>query len=857
MKINEIFEECGSSVASRQIWRIMKLTTIIMTIFLLQVSAASVAQITLKTKQESLQKVLKNISRQSGYDFIYADQDLSGLRVNNINLNNVSIEKALQECLAGQPVDYEIADKTVMVQRRQDKGVLDRLKDYFSAIDIRGKVVDENGQPLVGANVSVKTGGKSTITDSKGEFILNNVNEGTILLISFIGYQNVEVKASSGFLTTKLEISNSKLDEVQVIAYGITSRRLSTGNVSTVKAEDLGKSTVSNPLLALQGMAPGIFIEQSSGYANSGVKVTIQGPNSLGKGNDPLYVIDGIPYTSQLLPSLANLLGSSNNNPSNVSPTPSGSGNPLSFISPSDIESIDVLKDGEATAIYGSRAANGAILITTKKARMGKTSLDLNLQQGVGEIGRKLNLLTTDQYLEIRNEAFKNDNIAPSAKPGDSGYAKDLKVWDTNKYTDWQEELIGGLSSYTDIQTSINGGSELTQFLISGNYKRQSSVFPGESVDQKGALHFSLNNSLLNQRFKLTLTGNYIADYNNLFSTDLTDQAVKLSPDAPSLYNSDGTLNFQPLSNGASSFTNPLASLNNKLKIETKNLLLSADLNYKVSQDINLKSSFGYNDLQTSEVGYTSSLSQLPENRKSFGGVGRYGQGNSNTWIIEPQITFKRKFPIGEFEFLIGSTLQQTFKKSQILLGSGYSSDLVLQDLNSAATVSRSTAVNLEYKYSAIFSRLNYNLQNKYLANITIRRDGSSRFGKENQFHNFLSLSTAWIFSNEKWLVNETGIFSFGKIKASYGTTGNDQIGDYQYLNLYTAIPGIGRAYQGITSFETLSLPNPYLQWEETRKFNIGLDLAFLKDRFFFSGNYYRNNYCSTNYLGQLDTLEY
>jgi len=338
---------------------------------------------------------------------------------------------------------------------------------------------------------------------------------------------------------------------VQVIAYGTTTRRLSTGDVSTVRAADIEKQPVSNPLLALQGRIPGLQITQASGLAGSGVKVRIQGQNSIGFGSDPLYIVDGVPFASQLLPTINNILGESGK----VNNIPSGTGNPLSFINSSDIESIDILKDADATAIYGSRGANGVILITTKKGKAGQTKVDVNIQRGYGQVTRRLDLLNTQQYLQMRREAFTNDGLAiptTTTVPASDNY--DLTFWDQNKSTDWQKVLIGGTARYTDIHGSVSGGNKNITALIGAAYKKETTVFPGDFADQKGSLHVMINNVSENQKFKISLSGNYLIDNNELPGRDLTSAALSLPPNAPSLYNSDGSLNWATDASGSTTW---------------------------------------------------------------------------------------------------------------------------------------------------------------------------------------------------------------------------------------------------------------------------------------------------------------
>jgi len=406
---------------------IMRLTTVLLIATIMQVSAGSFAQkISLNERSAPLEKIFDKIRLQSGYDFLFNRELLKTAKPVDIKIKNADIEDALAICFKGQPFTYTLEEKTIVIKAKTPT-FLERLADRWAAIDVHGRVVDQEGKPLAGATVKVKGTGKSVSTNGKGEFYLEKVEEeGAILVVSFIGYVSKEVGAAKEMGNVVLELSNSKLDEVQVIAYGETTRRLSTGNISSVTAEDIAKSPVSNPLLAIAGRVPGVFIEQATGVPGSGIKITIQGQNSIANGNDPFYVIDGVPYTSQLLHPLNGIQGSSGMRFA-------AAGNPLSLINPLDIERIDVLKDGDATAIYGSKAANGAILITTKKGSAGKTKLNVNIQQGWSTIATKNKLMNTDQYLHMRRQAIINDGIDMEQPPYNFDFFKayvnaDLKL---------------------------------------------------------------------------------------------------------------------------------------------------------------------------------------------------------------------------------------------------------------------------------------------------------------------------------------------------------------------------------------------------------------------------------------------
>lgn len=820
----------------RQLLKIMQLIVILLLGAFLQVNANVYAQatVTLSEKNVPLEKIIKSIERQTGYVFMYESKLTQVLKRVTIEVKDATIAQVLDICFKDQPISYNIVDKTIIVKRRDLQQSNEPTTQKKNAIDVKGRIVDKNGDPISGATVRADGSTKSTITDSNGEFTLTDIIENSKITISCIGYETATIMLNGRkVVNATLQIKISALDETVVIAYGTTTRRFSTGNISTVKSEDISKQPVQNPILALQGRVPGIVITQNTGVANGAITVRIQGQNSIRSGNDPLYVVDGVPYLSRLQSiGFDGPLGAGTGT----------SGSPLSFINPLDIESIDVLKDADATAIYGSRAANGAILITTKKGKTDKTKIDFNIQHGFGKVLRKVKMLTSRQYLDMRYEAFENDGIdwkSPMVT------ANDLKVWDTTQYTNWQDELIGGYAKYSTINSTISGGSNQVQYLISGNYHRETTVFPGESKNQKGSLHFNFG-SFATKKFQFQLSGTYLIDKNVLPNTDLTQNALWLEPIAPKLINDDGSLNWQLDRNNSSTWYNPMIYTTLKLfEGTTTNLITNLSLKYRILPGLELSGNLGYTNLNSTTFAPTPQPSIQPEYRSQIPRSSLFGYRQYRSWITEPQLVYQRQLGKLKTNFLVGGTLQWNGSDILTQSGSGYSSDLLLKNISSATSIAASTN-NFEYKYNGIFGRAMLNWNDKFLFNWGIRRDGSSRFGDKNKFHTFTSFGAGYIFSNEKFVIESLKFISFGKFKASYGITGSDQTTDYNYLSLYGNVPAT-IPYQNVVGLQTTGIPNPYLQWEETKKINFGIDLGFLKDRILISGNFSKNS--SSNQL--------
>ena len=689
-----------------------------------------------------------------------------------------------------------------------------------SADDIQGRVVDENNKPLSGATITVKETSKSTVTGSKGVFTIQ-AEAGQTLLITCAGYDNREILVSSEKKPTiQLELSLASLLNTVIVnkGYYTTTQKLNTGNVSTIKAAEIEEQPVGTLLAALGGRAPGVLVTQSNGLPGSGFSVQIRGQNSILNGNQPLFLIDGVPFTNTSI-SLGAI--SANGPPS-----------PFNSINPGDIESVQILKDADATAIYGSRGANGVVLITTKKGKIGKTKLDINVYTGAGKITRTVNLLNTQQYVQMRGEAFTNDNILP-----DTFNAPDLVAWQTSRYTNWKKLLIGGSAQVTDAQASLSGGNVQTQFLMSSAIHRETTVFPGRLGDLRGTFHVNLSQTSLDNKFKATLTAGYSTDKSNLIGQDLTAY-ITTPPNAPAPYDSTGALNW---SEGGAPFSNPLAYLLQKSTASTDNLISNLLLRYQLLPGLNLKANLGFNSMQLQQVFIYPGASLNPA--FNFTGFAEYSNNSFKSWIVEPQADYQNAWGKGKLEIMIGTSFQQEATNGSITYASNFSSDALLYSPSAASALVVNGSSTL-YHYQAVFGRANYNWADKYLLNLTGRRDGSSRFGPDRQFANFGAIGAAWVFSKETFMKNILPRLTYGKIRGSIGTTGNDQIGDYQYLNTYSQYL---YPYQGQTGLVPTQLYNPDYSWETNRKSELGLELGTLNDRITVTGSYYQNR--SSNQL--------
>ncbi|WP_170117457.1 SusC/RagA family TonB-linked outer membrane protein [Chitinophaga ginsengisoli] len=612
-------------------------------------------------------------------------------------------------------------------------------------------------------------------------------------------------------------IMGKVLDETVIIGYGTTTQRFNTGNVTTVKGDFIAGQSGTNVLMALQGRVPGMLITQTGGVSGMAMKVQIRGQNSLVNGTQPLFIINGIPYNPIMTGGLGSQIWGDK-------------ASAFNFVNPEDVESIEVLKDADATAIYGSRGANGVVLITTRKGQPGKTQLTVNVSRGFGQTARKVKLLNTPQYIAMRREAFRNDGVTPTERN-----AIDLLKWDTSRYTDWQKELIGGTASLTNVQASVSGGNKSMQYLLSGYYRKEGTVFPGNFGDNRGGVHFSTSGASADQRFKATFTGSFMADKTTLPGLDFTSK-IMLPPNAPTAYLEDGSLNY--------AWLNPYIGLVGPLfDAHVKNVLGNAGLQYRLLPGLVLKTTMGYNWLTGKSQTILPIAMYAPPTRNTRTGSLHQYEYEAISRIIEPQLSYVYQQRALRLELLLGGTIQGYNETRENINGDGFKDDLLIRNIAYADSVYGKTE-GAAYRYVALFGRTGLNWKNRYLLNISLRRDGSSRFGPRKQFATFAAVGAGWIFSEEPFLCHLRKVLSFGKLRLSYGTTGNDQIGDYQYLDQYSDVSG---SYQGVVGLQPSRLFNADFAWELTQKSEAGLELGFLNDKILFSASHFI--YRSSNQL--------
>lgn len=710
-----------------------------------------------------------------------------------------------------------------------------------------GQVRGKDNLPLADITVSVKGTSIQTKTDVNGLFEIKPAISDATLIFNGIGYETYTIKPADSkpiYIVLKQKISS--LDEVQVIGYGTTTQRYNVGSVTKIRAADIESQAITNPLAALQGRVPGLVVNATSGLPGSSFNIQIRGQNSIapkvnGLGilppmDKPLFIVDGVPYATQN-ENINQLNSIQSPNTTQVYNNQTGGISPFNSINPSDIESIEILRDADATAIYGSRGANGVILITTKRGNSGKTSFVANFNQGASVTGKTMRMMNTAEYLEMRKEALKNEGLEPNLTLFDIAYAPDLLVFDQNKYTDWKDYFLGNTAKNTVANLTLSGGTINTNFRISGGYNRNTYLFPGDYSDNRASFSSNLQHSSANKKFSINLSTNYSYNKNNSSGSPDLLIAYRLEPNFPDLLDQNNNIvwEYSGVDLGLGIGDNPVSYLKNSYY--NKNTMLNTGLNlaYQLNKDMSIRTNIGYNSFLNKEYYGNPFAAQNP--KLSPEATASFGSNDNSTWIVEPQLDYKKKIYKGLLTIMIGGTIQQKINSKSMITGQGYTNDDLIESINTAPN-RWATDGNSEYKYTALFGRINYTLEDKYIVNINARRDGSSRFGPNRKFGNFGSVGTGWLFSQEGFIKRALPVVSYGKLRTSYGLTGNDAIGDYQFISRWgtTTLP-----YENTIGYQPLNLFNPTLSWGATKKLEAGLELGFLKDRLLFNGAWYRN----------------
>lgn len=773
------------------------------------------AEISLNLQNVTLGQALDAVKQQSEYSFWYRNEEINLDKRLSVHIENQHINNVLDNLLADQGVSYTIDDKHIIIYKKTGQFSNNGIKQQNKRIT--GVVTDGTNEAIIGANVIVKGTTLGTITDLDGRFSLD-VPDNAVLQVSYIGYTTKEVAVDNQTTIHITLIEDSKtIDEVVVIGYGSVKKSNLTGAVSSIKTTELQQTPMTSIDQGLAGRASGVQVTQTSGMPGAVASIRVRGSSSLQGGNEPLYVIDGFPvYSGTGFGSTGGKVQMSG----------------LATVNPSDIESIEILKDASATAIYGARAANGVVLVTTKSGKKGRDVVTFESSWGLQSLSKKLEVMDAQEYAALVNEAYTNDGLSP--------------VYDLNeiaklgKGTDWQDELFRTALTQS-YQLSFSGGDEKTSYAISGGYFDQQGIIINSDFKR-----YSLRLNLDRQLSKTFKVGTHMSGSHTIAKSPPTDVggrdgvvtgALKMNPIQP-IYENEETGEYTQMNIPGILIPNPIATANEQIfNNATTRILGDVYAEWEFIPDFKAKVSIG------TDIMYVKGNQYTPSNIYQAMGLAsaRVNVNRSVNWLNENILTWNKTInDIHTFNVLGGFTIQQNNVETVTAASQGFVTDaLTYNNLGAASTYLQPGSTATQWSLMSYLARVNYSLYDKYLFSVNARIDGSSRFGDNNKYGFFPSGSFAWRMSEENFMESVRSVISNLKLRASYGFTGNTEIGVYESLatlgnNNWT----IGNNL--VTGFFPNRIPNPDLKWEKTGQMDIGLDVGFVDNRFRITADYYR-----------------
>lgn len=828
------------SSGSKQIPRIMKISVLLFFIGMTTVFAtpgfSQPEKVSLQMNDVTLRDVFHEIEKQSDYSFFYNDQFADLNRMVAINESESSIKDVLHGLLNSTDLSYKLLDDNLIVITPKQEQLI-----------IKGKVTDSEGKPLQGVTIIVKGTINGTSTNSSGNYEIEVKPADEILTFSFLGMesQEVEISGRSVINVTMLE-STAVIDDVVVIGYGTARKRDLTGSVVSVKADDVKNIPVMTIDDALTGKAAGVQIIKADGSPGGGVRMRIRGGTSLMGGNDPLYIIDGVQVTPQnkYIENEAEIV-----NPVEWSTSQNGSVsgafarglNNLGGLNINDIETIDILKDASATAIYGSKAANGVVVITTKKGKTNqKPTLEVNFNTGLS-IPINEERLNREQYIQILQEGATNLNEA-RATLGLEPTAQAQQILNDPDFfgpgdTDWLD-LVTRTAVSTSLDLSVRGGGTGSRYYTSLSYSGQEGVLLGTDFSRLSGM-INLDNEITERLRVLT---NINLGLTNSNITNGIYSSAQFVPPTFEPYNDDGSIN---LFNGSvlgayTSIQNPLALLKGINTAKTASVIGSISLEYDILKTLKFRSTASANYSGYHQLNFVPSIAKVsgeggPE--ASDGGVGSQGQTEQSDLFFENTLTWNQQLnDNNRISLLAGTTWQQSKLNSFSASGRRFPDDEYLNGLSSAAVALPPTASNQQNSLLSFYMRASYALKERYLLTFTGRSDASSKFPKANRVGYFPSLGLAWLISEENFMQG-MGWLDELKLRASAGYTGTQNIGNNMFYTLYSPA-----SYGGNNALLPSQLGNDNIKWETTFQQDYGIDFAMFDSRVRGSVGYYQKN---------------
>ncbi len=834
---------------------IMKLTILFIVLSILKLTASGFAQpISIKAVNTPLVNIMQSVQKQSGMPFLLNGKDIAAAKL-TADIKNVQLEKALNLLFVGQPIAWEISDGTIILRRQAAANAKNAVAPTArQERRISGAVTDERGVPIQGASVQVVGSDVGTNTDDQGNFqlVLPSGNR-PVLRVSYIGFLSTDINVGDQqTLNVTLKASLGDLDEVVVVGYGTQKKKLVTGATVEIKGEDLERLSTPNILEAMQSQSPGVQITQNSGMPGESFKVTIRGLGTI-NNSSPLYVIDGIP------------------------------GGDINVLNPSDIERIDVLKDAASAAIYGSRAANGVVLVTTKQGREGKLALHLDSYFGFQNVYKMPSLLTAKEYMAIQDERRFNEGAAPFnwAQLIPNQYEQIMNgSWNG---TDWMKEIQNENALLQNTSLNMMGGNEQSRFSMGYSHTHRDGILgaPVQPDFQRQTARINSEHILLkNEEFDIVKFGenlNYAytkrsgIGIGNIYWNDIHNMLVgnpllPIRNAAGGYYDQASKVADGWVFDGATA--NPVADMDYRRGQNlSKNHALSVNAYLEVQpiKDLVFRSSFGYRLTASSYRQYTPAFELSTTTVNAIDDISQ-NQGLGYKYLWENTLSYRlHPFKDHQLDVVVGQSLEKNglgedvgaatanssfpgqWDKAWLSNGQGY--DGFVPTVNGAHWP--------QFNIASYFGRLNYNINETYLASFVLRADGSSNFAPGHRWGYFPSASAGWVASNEAFLQDQSWL-NFLKFRGSWGQNGNADILPFQYLAT-VAIDAKNGYYFGNSKSTLLRgaypeiLPNPNVSWETSEQLNIGFDSRFANNRLAVVFDWYRKS--TINWLVQAPIL--
>jgi TonB-linked SusC/RagA family outer membrane protein len=776
---------------------IMKLTVLLMMIALLQARAGGIAQtVTLSLRNSPLDKVFTEIKKQTGYTFLYTDEQLALARTVTLEVQKQPLDKVLEQCFRSQPLIYDINGKTIIVKRRPAAAT---LLETAENLPVKGKITDDKGEAVAGAAVQVKGTGRGAVTNENGEYEINVTNANAILVISSLGFDKQEIPVNGrNYVAVSLKAVAADMKELIVVGYGEQRKATVSSAITSVSSATFRDQPVNRLDQVLQGRAAGVQVTNASGAPGGAVRIRIRGSNSINGDNSPLYVVDGF------------------------------IGADFSSINPDDIETLQVLKDAAATAIFGSRGANGVVIITTKKGTNGTTRVNFTTRFSSAAVLKKLDLLNAGDFAETTNaHALATGTAAPFTQ------AK-IDSFKANGGTDWQDAIFRRAGGQ-EFLLNLSGGTDKTGYFISGDYLDQDGVIENSYLKRYN-LRSNINAKLSEgvSAF-LNILGSYSSSQNIDIPADGPHsplaQAITWSPTVPVRNTVGGYTVADPIS---SVFFNPVALTTDQLAVTERMLAnMIGGFKFRIVPGLSLNLQYGANYLGYENKSFAGKVVNSNTSTASIRSNKEIRLQNTNT------LNYRKLFNnIHSLDVTAVVEYQQSTYNYASAGASALNYESFMWDNIGLGTPGTPSSGNSKASLFSLISRVNYGYKDKYLLSAALRRDGSSKFVGANKYSYFPSVSVGWVASEESFM-RDLPVFSTLKIRGSWGLTGNQAVESYSTFSTYSNRVASFNNTASQTGIILGNIGNPDLKWESTEQKNFGIEAGLLKGRISITADYF------------------